>query len=104
MDVITDFSGAVVLSTNSQGKVIRTPGEHDKIDLAAIDANTSLAGNQAFTLVQNHFTGHAGELYSSYDAGAGVTNLYLDVNGDAIADTTIQLLGHVNLTGADFIL
>ena len=104
MDVITDFSGAVVLSTNSQGKVIRTPGEHDKIDLAAIDANTNLAGNQAFTLVQNHFTGHAGELYSSYDAGAGVTNLYLDVNGDGIADTTIQLLGHMNLTGADFIL
>jgi hypothetical protein len=104
MDVITDFSGATVLSTNSQGKVIRTPGEHDKIDLAAIDANTNLAGDQAFTLVQNHFTGHAGELYASYDAAAGVTNLFLDVNGDAIADTTIQLLGHVNLTGADFIL
>ena len=103
-DVITDFSGALVFSTNSQGRVTRVPGEHDKIDLSRIDANVNLDGDQAFTLVQHGFTGVAGQAYSQYDSGTGVTSLFLDVNGDATADTTIQLLGHVNLTGADFLL
>jgi hypothetical protein len=31
------------------------------IDLSAIDANSTKAGNQAFHMV-DHFTGHAGEL------------------------------------------
>jgi Ca2+-binding RTX toxin-like protein len=103
-DLITDFSGAVVLSTNSQGHVIRTPGEGDKIDLSVLDANINLAGDQAFTLVQHGFSGAAGQAYSTFDAGTGITSLFLDVDGDARADMTIQLLGHVNLTGADFLL
>jgi hypothetical protein len=103
-DLITDFSGRTVLSTNGQGHTIRTPGEGDRIDLSLIDANTSLSGDQAFTLVQHGFSGHAGEAYGRFDAANGLTSLYLDVDGDGIADMTIQLLGRVNLTGADFIL
>jgi hypothetical protein len=99
--VITDFSGA---STNSQGQIIQKPGEGDKLNLSFIDANVNLAGDQAFTLVQGRFSGKAGEAYSKYDPHTEVTSLFLDVNGDAIADTTIHLLGHVNLTAADFIL
>jgi len=104
IDVINDFSGTLVFSTNAQGRVVRVPGENDKIDLSRIDANVNLDGDQAFTLVQHGFTGAAGQAYSQYDSSTGVTSLFLDVNGDAIADTTIQLLGHVNLTGADFLL
>jgi Ca2+-binding RTX toxin-like protein len=104
IDVINDFSGALVLTTNSQGRVVRVSGENDKIDLSRIDANVNLDGDQSFTLVQHGFTGVAGQAYSHYDSSTGVTSLFLDVNGDAVADTTIQLLGHVNLTGADFLL
>jgi hypothetical protein len=54
--------------------------------------------------MQHGFSGSAGEAYSSFDAGTGITSLFLDVNGDAVADMMIGLIGQVNLTGADFIL
>ena len=85
-DLITDFKKAV-----------------DKIDLSAIDANTNVGGNQAFKFVTG-FSGQAGQLYSSFDAGAGVTNIYVDVNGDKVADMIIRLTGHINLAAGDFIL
>jgi Ca2+-binding RTX toxin-like protein len=102
-DLITDFSGATILTTNSQGKTTRAKGEGDKIDLSLLDANANVAGDQAFTLVKHGFSGVAGEVYSSFDAGSGRTNVYLDVDGDAQADMTIQLLGQSNLNGSDFI-
>ena len=89
VDVITDFSG--------QG------GQGDKIDLSAIDANSKTATNDAFKLVSG-FTGQPGQLYSSYDAGAGVTNVYVDVNGDKIADMIIRFTGDLTMTAGDFIL
>jgi RTX calcium-binding nonapeptide repeat (4 copies) len=103
-DLITDFSGKTVPGTNGQGSTVRTPGQGDKIDLSLIDANANLAGDQAFTIVQHGFSGVAGQAYSSFDVGRGITSLYLDVNGDSVADMTIELLGQVNLTGADLIL
>jgi Ca2+-binding RTX toxin-like protein len=75
----------------------------DKIDLSAIDANSNTGANDAFKFVSS-FTGQAGQVYSSYDAGAGVTKIYVDVNGDSTADTIILLSGQVNLTAGDFIL
>ena len=75
----------------------------DRIDLSAIDANTALAGDQAFALTGQ--TGHAGDLSVAYNAGAGLTyvSLYLDNSGALGAQ--IALLGdHHTLTAADFIL
>ena len=59
--------------------------------------------NDAFTWV-NRFTGHAGEVYSSYSGKTMTTDVYLDTNGDKVADMVIHLDGHVNLTSADFIV
>jgi Ca2+-binding RTX toxin-like protein len=103
-DLIVDFSGQLAFGTSGQGKQIVVPGQGDKIDLSPVDANTTIAGNQAFTIVQHGFSGTAGELYSGYDAAAGITSIFLDVDGDAIADMQIELLGQVKLTGADYIL
>jgi Ca2+-binding RTX toxin-like protein len=91
-------SGAADLITDFSGK----KGQGDKIDLSAIDANANTAANDAFKLV-NKFNGHAGQAYSSYDIHTGTTNIYLDVNGDRLADMVIQLSGNINLTTADFI-
>jgi Ca2+-binding RTX toxin-like protein len=91
-------SGAADLIMDFSGK----KGQGDKIDLSAIDANANTAANDAFKLV-NKFNGHAGQAYSSYDIHSGTTNIYLDVNGDRLADMVIQLSGNVNLTMADFI-
>ncbi len=87
MDRITDFS--------------RKAG--DKIDLSAIDANANAVGDQAFKLV-NKFSGQAGQVTTSWDKATDATNIYLDLDGDRVPDMTIQLSGHVTLTGGDFIL
>ena len=61
--------------------------EGDKIDLSAIDANTLVGGDQAFTWIGNNnvFTGVAGQLslHGSFIEG--------DTNGDMVADFRIQI-------------
>lgn len=92
-DVITDFRS----------------GE-DKIDLSAIDANTSLfaRGDQAFTFLSApgaKFTG-AGQLRFSFQMIGGKEYTVVEGNTDALglADFSVALLGHHNLTANDFYL
>jgi serralysin len=64
----------------------------DKIRLSEIDANTGVAGNQAFTFIGNAaFSGVAGQLHT-YSSG-GENFLSGDVNGDGMADFTVNLGG-----------
>ena len=70
----------------------------DRIDLSAIDADTGTDGDQAFVLAEA-FSGHAGEAVLSYDAGAKLTTLRLDVDGDGQADGLITMSGdHTDFT------
>jgi Ca2+-binding RTX toxin-like protein len=86
-DRITDFSHA-------QG---------DRIDLAAIDANTAVAGDQAFHFIGTGlYTHHAGEL--RFAQSNGVTTIAGDVNGDGVSDIHIALTGTITLVAADFVL
>ncbi|UFN50536.1 M10 family metallopeptidase C-terminal domain-containing protein [Roseomonas sp. OT10] len=71
----------------------------DRIDLRDIDANTQLAGDQAFILSTSL---GLGRLVASQ--GAGVTTLRGDVNGDGIADLEIRLQGLHTLTASDVLL
>jgi Ca2+-binding RTX toxin-like protein len=58
----------------------------DRIDLSAIDANTLVAGNQAFTFVGSRaFSRVAGQLRYSGGILSG------DTNGDGVADFEIQM-------------
>ncbi|MBP1861498.1 M10 family metallopeptidase C-terminal domain-containing protein, partial [Rhizobium herbae] len=76
---------------------------NDRIDLSAIDANTSASGNQAFWyLGTSAFTGHAGEL--RYIKQASDTYVYGDVNGDKTADFAIHLDDALSLEKGDFVL
>ena len=54
-----------------------SPG--DKIDLSAIDANTTVAGDQAFSWVQTP-TGAAGEIWQVHN-GFSAWTVYADVDG-----------------------
>ncbi|TSD87760.1 calcium-binding protein [Mycobacterium sp. KBS0706] len=84
-DVITDFSHA----------------QADIIDLNIIDANTGVAGNQAFSFIGlNLYTGVAGQL--RYAVANGVTTIAGDVNGDKVSDFHITLTGSIALVAADF--
>jgi Ca2+-binding RTX toxin-like protein len=86
-DRITDFSQAQL----------------DRIDLAAIDANAGVAGDQGFSFIgSGAFTRHAGEL--RFTVGGGVTTVAGDLNGDGVSDFHIVLAGAVALQASDFAL
>lgn len=92
-DIITDFQRGI-----------------DKIDLSAIDANTSIfsPGDQAFTLRAGAgaaFSG-AGQLRFAFETIGGVeyTVIYGNVNAGSSADFSIALVGRHELTVTDFIL
>lgn len=78
----------------------------DRIDVAGIDANANVAGNQAFVFIgtAGFAAGVAGRL-RVVDHGASIS-IYGDVNGDRIADFQIGAsdINLANLTALDFIL
>lgn len=75
----------------------------DRISLTAVDANSTIAGDQNFTFVgANAFTGVAGQL--RYEYAPGNTHIYGDLDGDAVADFHLQLNGEVSLYSSDFLL
>lgn len=85
-DRITDFS----------------PGS-DHVDLAAIDADPRLAGDDAFSFIaEAHFSHHAGELRYYHTAYA--TIVVGDITGDGHADVQIALVGNLTLADGDFVL
>jgi Ca2+-binding RTX toxin-like protein len=86
-DVILDFS--------------RIDG--DKVSLRAVDANTGLTGDQNFSFIgTSAFHKVAGEL--RFEVAGGVTKVYGDVNGDGLADFTLQVNGAGTMQATDFLL
>lgn len=83
-DVITDFSTV-----------------SDRIDLRAIDADSTRAGNQAFIRASS-FEGKAGQLV--VEVVGTNTQLSGDVNGDRIADFVIQLTGVTSISSDNLML
>jgi len=93
-DFITDFQHGV-----------------DKIDISAIDANGSAAGNGTFHFQAQEnalFDKKAGALAWHYEDHAGSSNdttvIQGDLNGDGVHDFEIQLQGLVHLGSGDFLL
>jgi Ca2+-binding RTX toxin-like protein len=75
----------------------------DWIDLAAIDANATVAGNQASSCIGNGlYTGVAGQLRTA--VFGGITVIGGDLNGDKITDFHIALTGAIALVATDFVL
>jgi Ca2+-binding RTX toxin-like protein len=80
----------------------------DKIDLAKIDANTAMAGNQDFSWIgSNAFTGSgnasAGQLRAFENGGSWFVEG--DTNGDGTADLVIQVtVSGPALTQTDFLV
>lgn len=73
----------------------------DLLDVSAIDADTSAEGRQAF-----HFgttAARAGDIVVRYDPIDDVTMVDFYVNGDKHIDMTINLVGNLALTEADFV-
>ena len=74
-------------------------GQGDRFDLRAIDANINLDGQQTFQFIDNaSFSGMAGELRASRSV------LQADLNGDAVADFSVQLHSGIRLSAANLML
>jgi hypothetical protein len=79
----------------------------DKIGLSAIDADATLPGNQAFQWIgQTGFTHSPRQLNETLVNRPGTTAdrtiISADVNGDAVADMQIVLIGLKHLVASDF--
>lgn len=77
--------------------------QYDKVDLTRIDANSLVAGNQAFHFIgAQGFGGHAGDLRTVHLGGKTV--VIADTNGDRLADFAIAIEGSIALTETLFLL
>ncbi|GAA6210061.1 hypothetical protein NBRC116601_33540 [Cognatishimia sp. WU-CL00825] len=78
----------------------------DTLVLSGIDADTTSAGDQAFTLGGSSFTNTAGELIQTAHSVGGRSGylLSMDVNGDGVADAQIFVEASSALTAFDLIL
>lgn len=74
----------------------------DRVDLSQIDADGRRQnGGSAFHFVADAFEGHRGEALLTTDALG--THLYLDIDGDKVADATIDFVGGAPVQ-SDFVL
>lgn len=75
----------------------------DIIDLAKIDADAELSGDQAFTFIgTSAFSDTPGEL-RSFISKKGGTYIQGDVDGDGVVDLQIKLSNNLELTALDFL-
>ncbi|MGF9762550.1 PQQ-dependent sugar dehydrogenase [Microvirga sp. 0TCS3.31] len=85
-DVVTDFSR----------------GAHDRLDLARIDANSILGGNQAFAFVGRGAFTAPGQV--RYEVVGSEAHVFLNTDADLDAEGMIRLLHLQSLTKGDFLL
>jgi Ca2+-binding RTX toxin-like protein len=93
-----DFGGATTVTAD---RITDFVAGQDKIDLSAVDANSVVGGDQAFSFIgTSAFSGTAGELH--YQQIGGNTYVSGDTNGDGLADFMVKLDGLHTLVGTDF--
>ncbi|MGE0697639.1 MAG: calcium-binding protein [Hyphomicrobiaceae bacterium] len=77
----------------------------DRIDVSAIDADTTVAGNQAFTQTFGTTFTDEGQFRVAYDAATSTTSAYFNTDRNfSTAEMVIQLAGNVLVTSSDLYL
>jgi Ca2+-binding RTX toxin-like protein len=92
-------------STVAARDILADFGAGDRIDLSALDGNTSLAGLQSFTFLGLVGSGAAGALGAgevTYHQSGGNTYVNIGVDGDGTRDMLIELIGLKALQASDF--
>ena len=101
--VIPDFTAEGLAS--GPDRIIDFKHGVDKIDVSAIDANVTLAGDQAFQQASPYGYTGAGQYAVTYDASRQVTSVAFNTDADvSTSEMTIELSGHVQVTAQDFML
>jgi serralysin len=103
---VEESSGAVVNGVKQVDDITDFTQGEDKIDLSAIDANGTVAGDQAFTFLDNP-AGHTGDwtgfVWSVTDA-RGTTTIFVSNDADADAEMQIFTPHAIAFHASDFIL
>ncbi|HEY7088759.1 MAG TPA: M10 family metallopeptidase C-terminal domain-containing protein, partial [Tepidisphaeraceae bacterium] len=103
---VEESSGAVVNGVKQTDDITDFTQGEDRIDLSAIDANSALAGDQAFTFLDNP-AGHTGDwtgLVWSVTDSRGTTTIFVSTDVDADAEMQIFTPHAVQFHASDFIL
>jgi Ca2+-binding RTX toxin-like protein len=91
-------SDAAPVSTGALEQILDfNQAEGDRINISRIDADTTQAGDQAFTLV-SAFSGQRGQAVLTTNAD-GTTFLALDLDGDRVGDFSVLIFGQVTAQG-----
>jgi hypothetical protein len=77
-------------------------GAHDRLDLARIDANSVLGGNQAFAFIGKGGFTAPGQV--RYDVVGSEARVFLNTDADLDAEGLIRLLNLQSLTKGDLLL
>ncbi len=89
-------ASATPIPGSSTGSTTFRLPDGDKIDVSGITSGEgTFIGAEAFSHT-------AGEV--RFVADAAGTNVYIDANGDGLADAGVRLLGVASLTSTDFVL
>ena len=94
-------------SGTQQDTIVDFTQGQDRIDLSLIDANVSLAGDQAFTFLADpaHYTGDwSGLVWQTTDSRTGIATLNVSIDADPGADMQIYMSHPYTFTANDFIL
>jgi Ca2+-binding RTX toxin-like protein len=112
-DTLTGGAGADLFVFASAGDFAGTPetitdfsfAQGDRIVLWQVDANSALAGDQAFSWIgTGAFTSQAGQLRYDYDAGLNVSSVFGDLDGDGVTDFTLVMNNVATVSASDFFL
>jgi Ca2+-binding RTX toxin-like protein len=104
---VEESQNILINGVSQQDQIADFTQGQDKIDLSAIDANPTLAGDQAFTFISDpaHYTGDwTGVVWETTDAKTGIVTLNVSINGDAAPEMQIYMSHPYQLTASDFIL
>jgi Ca2+-binding RTX toxin-like protein len=101
------YLDAADTATTARDRILDfSSADGDKISLAAIDSDTGVAGNQAFSFIgAASFSGSAGELRIHYVGDAAIVSA--DTDGDGLADFALRVDGTTAvapLAAGDFVL
>ena len=75
----------------------------DRIDLSRIDTNPATPADDPFAFLgTGAFTNHAGEV--RYDVTGGAAHVFVDFDGNGVADLEIIVSNNTILASSDFVL
>src|SRR5262249_59939952 len=103
---VEESQNRVVGGLNQLDQIVDFTQGQDRIDLSEIDANPTLAGDQAFTFIADPANYHGdwtGTVWQT-TAANGIATINVSIDGDAAPEMQIYMSHAYTFTANDFIL